>query len=79
TNQISYTTRSGQSATITAPMDRDLINILRAKNVEIVQEEPSSGISLGAILMNFLPVILIIGFWLFIMRQMQGGGGGAKG
>ena len=29
--------------------------------------------------MNFLPVILIIGFWLFIMRQMQGGGGGAKG
>ncbi|MGH8043981.1 MAG: ATP-dependent metallopeptidase FtsH/Yme1/Tma family protein, partial [Stenotrophomonas sp.] len=79
TNQISYTTRGGQSATITAPLDRDLINVLRGKNVEIVQEEPSSGISLGAILMNFLPVILIIGFWLFIMRQMQGGGGGAKG
>ena len=31
------------------------------------------------ILLNFLPVLLIIGFWLFIMRQMQGGGGGAKG
>jgi cell division protease FtsH len=28
--------------------------------------------------MNFLPVILIIGVWLFIMRQMQGGGGGAR-
>ena len=79
TNQLTYTTRGGQSATINAPMDRDLINVLRGKNVEIVQEEPSSGISLGAILMNFLPVILIIGFWLFIMRQMQGGGGGAKG
>jgi cell division protease FtsH len=26
--------------------------------------------------MNFLPVILIIGVWLFFMRQMQGGGGG---
>jgi ATP-dependent Zn protease len=52
--------------------------VLRTKNVDIVQEEPSSGIS-WAILMNFLPVILIIGFWLFIMRQMQGGGGGAKG
>ncbi|NEL81691.1 MAG: ATP-dependent metalloprotease, partial [Xanthomonas perforans] len=37
-------------------------------------------ISFGAILMNFLPVLLIIGFWIFIMRQMQGGaGGGAKG
>ena len=79
TSQLTYTTRGGQSATITAPFDRDLINVLRTKNVEIVQEEPSSGISLGAILMNFLPVILIIGFWLFIMRQMQGGGGGAKG
>ena len=79
TSQITYTTRGGQSSTITAPFDRDLINVLRTKNVEIVQEEPSSGISLGAILMNFLPVILIIGFWLFIMRQMQGGGGGAKG
>ncbi|NEK71126.1 MAG: ATP-dependent metalloprotease, partial [Xanthomonas perforans] len=62
-----------------APADRDLINMLRTKNVDIVQEEPSSGISFAAILMNFLPVILIIGFWLFIMRQMQGGGGGAKG
>ena len=79
TSQLTYTTRGGQSSTITAPFDRDLINVLRTKNVEIVQEEPSSGISLGAILMNFLPVILIIGFWLFIMRQMQGGGGGAKG
>lgn len=79
TSQLTYTTRGGQTSTITAPFDRDLINVLRTKNVEIVQEEPSSGISLGAILMNFLPVILIIGFWLFIMRQMQGGGGGAKG
>ena len=25
---------------------------------------------------SFLPVLLIIGFWLFMMRQMQGGGGG---
>ena len=79
TNQITYTTRGGQTATIAAPADRDLINVLRTKNVDIVQEEPSSGISFAAILMNFLPVILIIGFWLFIMRQMQGGGGGAKG
>ena len=53
--------------------------MLRNKNVEILQDAPSSGISLGMILLNFLPVLLIIGFWLFIMRQMQGGGGGAKG
>jgi cell division protease FtsH len=77
--QIQYTLNGGQQAVTNAPFDRDLINVLRNKNVEIKQEEPASGISLGVILLNFLPVLLIIGFWIFIMRQMQGGGGGAKG
>ena len=36
----------------------------------------ASGLSLGSILMTFLPVLLIIGFWIFMMRQMQGGGAG---
>ena len=77
--QIQYTLNGGQQSVTNAPFDRDLINVLRNKNVEILQEEPASGISLGVILLNFLPVLLIIGFWIFIMRQMQGGGGGAKG
>ena len=77
--EITYTLRNGDSKTINAPFDRDLINDLRTKKVEIIQKEPPSGISLTAILFNFLPVLLIIGFWIFIMRQMQGGGGGAKG
>ena len=79
TSQIEYTLKSGETLAVNAPFDRDLVNVLREKRVEMVQQEPSSGISLAAILMNFLPVLLIIGFWLFIMRQMQGGGGGAKG
>lgn len=78
TSQIEYTLKSGEKVAVNAPFDRDLVNVLREKRVEMVQER-GSGISLGAILMNFLPVLLIIGFWLFIMRQMQGGGGGAKG
>jgi len=77
--EITYVLRNGDSKTINAPFDRDLINVLRNKQVEIIQKEPPSGISLTAILLNFLPVLLIIGFWIFIMRQMQGGGGGAKG
>lgn len=77
--EITYVLRNGDSKTINAPFDRDLINDLRTKKVEITQKEPPSGISLTAILLNFLPVLLIIGFWIFIMRQMQGGGGGAKG
>ena len=77
--EITYTLRNGDTKTINAPFDRDLINVLRNKQVEIIQKDPPSGLSLTAILLNFLPVLLIIGFWIFIMRQMQGGGGGAKG
>ena len=77
--EVRYKLGNGQQATTIGPYDRELVNVLRNKNVAMSQEEPSSGISLGAILLNFLPVLLIIGFWIFIMRQMQGGGGGAKG
>ncbi|CAN7418265.1 ATP-dependent zinc metalloprotease FtsH [Pseudoxanthomonas sp. LjRoot143] len=77
--EITYTLRNGEAKTINAPFDRDLINDLRTKKVEIIQKDPPSGLSLTTILLNFLPVLLIIGFWIFIMRQMQGGGGGAKG
>ncbi|MBP3984862.1 ATP-dependent zinc metalloprotease FtsH [Pseudoxanthomonas helianthi] len=78
--KITYRTNgSDQPVSVLGPYDRELINVLRNKNVAIKQEAPSSGISLGSILMTFLPVLLIIGFWLFMMRQMQGGGGGAKG
>ncbi|MBD9478135.1 ATP-dependent zinc metalloprotease FtsH [Pseudoxanthomonas sp. PXM02] len=78
-SEITYTVRGGDTKTINAPFDRDLINVLRNKQVEIIQKDPPSGLSLTTILLNFLPVLLIIGFWIFIMRQMQGGGGGAKG
>lgn len=78
--KITYRTNGNdQPVTVLGPYDRELINQLRNKNVAIKQDAPSSGISLGSILMTFLPVLLIIGFWLFMMRQMQGGGGGAKG
>ena len=77
--QVQYKLSNGQQAVTNGPYDRDLVNVLRNKNVEILQDEPASGISLGVILLNFLPVLLIIGFWIFIMRQMQGGGGGTKG
>lgn len=77
--KITYRLSNGDQATVLGPYDEQLINDLRNKRVAMKQEAPSSGISLGSILMTFLPVLLIIGFWLFMMRQMQGGGGGAKG
>ena len=76
--EISFTSRSGQQTRVNAPFDRDLINVLRAKKVDIVQE-PASGPGFWSLVLNFLPVLLLIGFWIFMMRQMQGGGGAGKG
>ncbi|WCE04172.1 ATP-dependent zinc metalloprotease FtsH [Pseudoxanthomonas sp. JBR18] len=79
TNAISYKRNDGTQGVVYGPQDEGLINVLINKGVQITREKPDNGISLGMILLNFLPVLLIIGFWIFIMRQMQGGGGGAKG
>ncbi|HEY1069451.1 ATP-dependent zinc metalloprotease FtsH [Thermomonas sp.] len=74
---ISFERADGSSGTTTAPVrDKDLINDLIQHKVEIKQAPPDSGISFWSLVLNFLPVLLIIGFWLFMMRQMQGGGGG---
>ncbi|WP_454831713.1 ATP-dependent zinc metalloprotease FtsH [Pseudoxanthomonas wuyuanensis] len=78
TNAIAYKRKDGTSGTVYGPQDDKLIDTLWNKRVEIIRDKPESGISLGVILLNFLPVLLIIGFWIFMMRQMQGGGG-AKG
>jgi len=73
---ITFQTKGGQSGTVIAPRRDDrMIDDLMNHNVAIDQAPPSSGISLGYILIQLLPVALIIGFWFFMMRQMQQGGG----
>jgi cell division protease FtsH len=57
------------------PGDRELVNDLLNRNVEIVQSPPSSGRSIFvSLLLNLLPIALLIGVWLYFMRQMQQGG-----
>lgn len=51
----------------------DLIPILYERNVQFRVKSPDSDGLLFAILSNWLPIILIIGVWLFFMKQMQGG------
>jgi len=51
----------------------DLIGILREKGVIITVKESSTS-SWVAILVNAAPFLLLIGFWIFMMRQMQTGG-----
>ncbi len=73
---LKFERKDGSAGTTTAPRrDEDLVNELINHDVQIKQAPPDSGISFWALVINFLPVILIIGFWLFMMRQMQQGGG----
>ena len=60
-----------------APQDADLIKILRQKGVSINAKPPSESPWYISILVSWLPMIVLIGIWIFFMRQMQGGGGKA--
>ena len=72
-------TSGGQFKTYSPPNDPNLISRLEAKGVTInVQPEPESSPVLGA-LISWFPMLLLIGVWIFFMRQMQGGGGKAMG
>jgi cell division protease FtsH len=56
-----------------APAYNDLVTDLRKANVKITAEEPREG-SLLVILLQWAPILFLIGLWIFIMRQMQTGG-----
>lgn len=60
-----------------APPDSDLIKIMRGKGVSIKARPPSESPWYMSLLVSWLPMIILIGVWIFFMRQMQSGGGKA--
>ncbi|RLC26874.1 MAG: cell division protein FtsH [Deltaproteobacteria bacterium] len=60
-----------------APQDSDLIKILRQKGVAINAKPASESPWYISLLVSWLPMIVLIGVWIFFMRQMQAGGGKA--
>ena len=68
----------GQAFQTTAPpKDPDLIKVLREKNVRIVVVAPEQTSWYMSILISWFPMLLLLGIWIFFMRQMQAGGGKA--
>ena len=62
------------------PYDPNLIEKLSNKNVTInVEPYNQKGSSLLSIILSWFPMLLLIGVWLFFMRQMQSGSGKALG
>jgi len=61
-----------------APEDGELITFLRTNGVTIKAKPPAENSWFMSIIISWLPMIVLIGVWIFFMRQMQGGAGGGK-
>jgi cell division protease FtsH len=71
---------SGQSLTyytISPETDNNTLIGLLDENVDsFTAKEPQSQSLIGQLLISSFPILLLIGVWIYFMRQMQGGGGG---
>ena len=71
---------SGQTLTnytISPETDNNtLIGLLDKNDVRFTAVEPQSQSLIGQLLISSFPILLLIGVWIYFMRQMQGGGGG---
>ena len=73
-SNIKGTLQNGQAFKTFLPMEYpELINILQQRSVVIKAEPPNQNQWLAA-LVAWAPMLFVIGFWVFFMRQMQSGG-----
>jgi cell division protease FtsH len=65
-------------AAVTPNNQDDLVKRLESQGADI-SVKAAGGFTLIGFLLNSLPILLLIGVWIFFMRQMQGGARGAMG
>jgi cell division protease FtsH len=78
-DQITSTTNDGRTFTTIAPQGSNVADRLVDKNVRVSVVPEDNNPSLFSILLSWFPMLLLIGVWIFFMRQMQSGGGKAMG
>ena len=79
-SEITGTDSNGRTFMTRATDNLDgLIPTLRAGGVNFTVKQEESNSTLLNILITWFPMLLLIGVWIFFMRQMQGGGGKAMG
>jgi len=76
-NNVSGAFIDGKPFRTYAPEDATLISFLRKHSVEISAKPKEDSPWYMTILVSWLPMIVLIGVWVFFMRQMQAGGGKA--
>jgi cell division protease FtsH len=75
-NVISGTMRNGEQFTTVVPyLDMKLMDQLIEQGVDTSGTQPEESSLLTSIFISWFPMLLLIGVWIFFMRQMQGGGG----
>jgi len=75
--EIQVTDRDRNKFKVYAPQDPALIDILRNRNVAISVKPEAQSPWYMSVLISWFPMIILIGVWIFFMRQMQSGGGKA--
>jgi len=73
---IQGATQNGDKFTTYSPGDPGLVGDLLEHKVMIKARPQESQSVLMQIFISWFPMLLLIGVWIFFMRQMQGGGGG---
>ncbi len=68
-------TDNSRNVTYMPVYDDKLLDDLINQNVKVSGTPPEQQSLLGTIFISWFPMILLIGVWIFFMRQMQGGGG----
>ncbi len=73
---LEATTNDGKKITTYAPPDLWMVSDLLKNNVKVVAKPDEEQSFLMNIFVSWFPMLLLIGVWIFFMRQMQGGGKG---
>nr|MBA2461747.1 AAA family ATPase [Actinomycetota bacterium] len=75
-NQLSATLRGGDKVKVNYPSDVSALEVEKLLEAEDVKfdSKGKGGSWWGSLLISVLPFVLLIGFWIFLMNQVQGGG-----
>jgi cell division protease FtsH len=68
---------NGKNFKTYAPKDAGIIQVLKEKGVRIASKPADESPWYMNVLISWVPMLLLIGVWIFFMRQMQAGGGKA--
>ena len=69
--------QSGERFRTFSPSDPEMVKTLRENNIRIAAKPENDSPWYFVLLVNWLPMLLLVGVWIFFMRQMQAGGGKA--